>query len=118
MEGAKFVCSPPLRDAATQAALWRHTINGTFDSMSSDHAPYRFDTTGKCARGLEPAYPAIANGMPGIALRLPYLFSEGVAAGRITLGQFVALTWANAARLFGMKGKGALLPGYDADIVL
>lgn len=118
MEGAKYVCSPPLRDATTQRELWRHARIGTFDSISSDHAPYRFDETGKFANGSAPAYPAIANGMPGIAARLPYLFSEGVVAGRLTLQQFVALSAANAARLFGMSRKGALLPGYDADIVL
>jgi len=118
MEGAKYICSPPLRDSATQEALWRHAGIGTFESISSDHAPYRFDETGKFVKGPEPAYPAIANGMPGIAARLPYLFSEGVVAGRITLQQFVALSAANAARVFGMTQKGALLPGYDADIVL
>lgn len=118
MEGAKYICSPPLRDAATQDVLWRHVRTGTFDSVSSDHAPYRFDETGKFAKGAAPAYPAIANGMPGIAARLPYLFSEGVMAGRITLQDFVALSSANAARIFGMDRKGAILPGYDADIAI
>jgi dihydropyrimidinase len=118
MEGAKYICSPPLRDATTRAALWRHARAGTFESVSSDHAPYRFDASGKFAKGPKPAYPAIANGMPGIAARLPYLFSEGVIAGRITLQQFVALSSSNAARVFGMDRKGAILPGFDADIVL
>lgn len=118
MEGAKYICSPPLRDAATQDVLWRHVRTGTFDSVSSDHAPYRFDETGKFAKGAAPAYPAIANGMPGIAARLPYLFSEGVMAGLITLQDFVALSSANAARIFGMDRKGAILPGYDADIAI
>lgn len=118
MEGAKYICSPPVRDRAGQAALWSHARRGTFESVSSDHAPYRFDASGKFAKGPEPAYPAIANGMPGIAMRLPYLFSEGVLAGRITLQQFVALSSANAARVFGMEKKGAILPGYDADIAI
>ncbi|MFD1911275.1 dihydropyrimidinase [Halodurantibacterium flavum] len=118
MEGAKYICSPPLRDEATQKALWRHARTGTFDSVSSDHAPYRFDETGKFAKGADAPYPAIANGMPGIAARLPYLFSEGVVAGRITLGQFVALSSTNAARVFGMDRKGAILPGMDADIAI
>lgn len=118
MEGAKFVCSPPLRDAASQSALWLHARRGTFDSVSSDHAPYRFDASGKFTDGPEPAYPAIANGLPGIAMRLPYLFSEGVVAGRISLQQFAALSSANAARVFGMERKGALLPGFDADIAI
>jgi dihydropyrimidinase len=118
MEGAKFICSPPVRDTATQAALWRHVQSGTFESVSSDHAPYRFDATGKFANGTDAPYPRIANGMPGIAMRLPYLFSEGVAKGRITLQQFVALSSTNAAKTFGVAKKGTIAPGYDADIVI
>lgn len=118
MEGAKFICSPPVRDAATQAALWRHVQSGTFESVSSDHAPYRFDATGKFANGTDAPYPKIANGMPGIAMRLPYLFSEGVAKGRITLQQFVALSSTNAAKTFGVAKKGTIAPGYDADIAI
>lgn len=118
MEGAKFMCSPPVRDRATQAALWEHLRQGTFASLSSDHAPYRFDETGKLANGPEAGFKKIANGMPGIAARLPLLFSEGVAMGRITLQQFVALSAANAARLYGMPQKGTLAPGADADIAI
>ncbi|RWR29338.1 dihydropyrimidinase [Sinirhodobacter populi] len=118
MEGAKFICSPPLRDHATQDALWHHIRRGTFESVSSDHAPYRFDRTGKFVNGDTPPYPKISNGMPGIATRLPYLFSEGVVKGRITLQQFVALSSSNAARVFGMTKKGAIAPGMDADIAI
>ena len=117
-EGAKFICSPPLRDGATRDALWRHVATGTFDSVSSDHAPYRADATGKFLHGLDAPYPRIANGMPGLAMRLPYLFSEGVAAGRITPQRFVQLSSANAARVFGLDRKGAIAPGYDADIAI
>lgn len=118
MEGAKFVCSPPLRDKATQAALWQHVTSGTFTSVSSDHAPYRYDATGKFINGPEVPYTKISNGMPGIAARLPYLFSEGVVKGRISLQQFVGLSSTNAARTFGMTGKGSLAPGMDADIAI
>lgn len=118
MEGAKFVCSPPLRDAATQEALWRHVQSGTFESVSSDHAPYRYDETGKFLNGMDIPYPKIANGMPGIGARLPYLFSEGVVKGRITLQQFVALSSTNAAKTFGMTRKGSIAPGMDADIAI
>ncbi|MBY8975863.1 dihydropyrimidinase [Rhodobacteraceae bacterium NNCM2] len=118
MEGAKYVCSPPLRDAETQEALWRHVRTGTFESVSSDHAPYRFDESGKFMNGTDIPYPKIANGMPGIGARLPYLFSEGVVKGRITLQQFVALTSTNAARTFGMTTKGSIAPGMDADIAI
>jgi len=118
MEGAKFMCSPPLRDVATQAALWAHLRRGTFDLWSSDHAPYRFDASGKLAKGPKAGFGQIANGMPGIALRLPLLFSEGVGTGRITLQQFVALSATNAARLYGLRDKGAIRVGADADIAI
>ncbi|MFD2236858.1 dihydropyrimidinase [Aureimonas populi] len=118
MEGAKYICSPPLRDEATQEALWAHVAGNVFDSVSSDHAPYRFDAGGKFLNGADAPYPKIANGMPGIAARLPYLFSEGVAAGRITLQQFAALSSGNAARIFGLTSKGSLMPGFDADIAI
>ncbi|WP_146586199.1 dihydropyrimidinase [Puniceibacterium confluentis] len=118
MEGAKYICSPPLRDAQTQDALWHHIGMGTFESVSSDHAPYRFDDTGKFLNGPDVPYPRIANGMPGIAARLPYLFSEGVVKGRITLEQFVALSATNAAKTFGCDTKGRIAPGMDADIAI
>lgn len=118
MEGAKYICSPPLRDRATQDALWRHVQSGTFTSVSSDHAPYRYDDTGKFLNGHDVAYPKISNGMPGIAARLPYLFSEGVVKGRISLQQFVGLSASNAARTFGMTQKGSIAAGLDADIAI
>ncbi|SES37146.1 dihydropyrimidinase [Tranquillimonas rosea] len=118
MEGAKYICSPPLRDVQTQEALWHHVATGTFESVSSDHAPYRFDETGKFLNGTDVPYPKIANGMPGIAARLPYLFSEGVVGGRITMEQFVALSSTNAARTFGIEKKGRIAPGMDADIAI
>jgi dihydropyrimidinase len=86
--------------------------------VSSDHAPYRFDETGKLAHGPEAPFKSIANGMPGIAARLPLLFSEGVAKGRITLNQFVALSATNAARIYGMPRKGTIAIGADADIAI
>ncbi|PRY89400.1 dihydropyrimidinase [Donghicola tyrosinivorans] len=118
MEGAKYICSPPLRGTDTQEALWHHVAHGTFESVSSDHAPYRADETGKFLNGFDVPYPKIANGMPGIAMRLPYLFSEGVVKGRITPEQFVALSSTNAAKTFGCATKGRIAPGMDADIAI
>jgi dihydropyrimidinase len=119
MEGAKFMCSPPLRDTATQEALWTHIRAGTFDVVSSDHAPYRFDASGKLAKGPDAPFKVIANGMPGIGARLPLLFSEGVNKGRISLSEFVALSATNAARLYGMHPrKGTICIGADADIAI
>ena len=119
MEGAKFICSPPLRDAPTQAALWQHIQAGSLSLVSSDHAPYRYDDTGKFSSGRDVNFRQIANGMPGIEMRLPLLFSEGVSKGRISLNQFVALSSTNAARIYGMlPRKGTLSIGADADIAI
>jgi dihydropyrimidinase len=118
-EGAKFICSPPLRDAATQEALWGHVQTGALQLVSSDHAPYRFDETGKFHAGEDASFKQIANGMPGIEMRLPLLFSEGVNKGRITVNQFVALSSTNAARIYGMHpAKGTIAIGSDADIAI
>ncbi len=118
-EGVKYCCSPPLRDEATQTALWRHLQAGTFQLFSSDHAPYRFDETGKLSSGPNPPFNKVANGMPGIELRAPLLFSEGVRKGRISLNTFVALTSTNAAKMFGLHPrKGTIAIGADADLAI
>jgi dihydropyrimidinase len=119
MEGAKFCCSPPPRDAASQEAIWQGLKNGAFQVFSSDHAPYRFDKTGKFSAGPNPTFKQIANGVPGIETRMPLLFSEGVGKGRLTLNEFVALTSSNAAKLYGLyPRKGTIAIGSDADIAL
>jgi dihydropyrimidinase len=118
--GAKFVCSPPPRDAANQALIWRALANGSFDVFSSDHAPFRFDDPqGKKPGGAEVAFPRIPNGVPGLETRLPLLYSEGVLEGRIDVHRFVALTAANPARLYGLyPRKGTIAVGSDADLVI
>ena len=119
MEGAMFCCSPPPRDAANQEHIWRGLVNGTFQVFSSDHAPYRFDESGKLWAGPAASFKRIANGVPGLELRLPLLFSEGVGAGRIGLNQFVALASTNAARLYGIyPRKGTIAIGSDADLAI
>ncbi|MFN7425384.1 MAG: dihydropyrimidinase [bacterium] len=119
MDGAMWCCSPPPRDAAAQEAVWRGLQNGTLQLFSSDHAPYRFDASGKLPLGADTTFKEMANGVPGIELRLPLLFSEGVMAGRITVNEFVALTATNHARMYGLHPrKGTLAVGADADIAL
>jgi len=119
MEGAKFCCSPPPRDKAAQEEIWLGLQNGTFEVFSSDHAPYRFDESGKLNAGPEPSFKKIANGVPGLEVRLPLLYSEGVRKGRLSLNQFVALTSTNAAKLYGLHPrKGTIAIGSDADVVL
>jgi dihydropyrimidinase len=119
MEGAKAMCSPPPRDAAAQASLWRGIEDGTFDIINSDHAPYRFDAEGKLRAGRGASFRKVANGIPGLETRLPLLFSEGVVKGRIDLPRFVALTATNNAKLYGLHPrKGTIAIGADADIAI
>jgi dihydropyrimidinase len=119
VEGAKYCCSPPPRDAASQEALWKAINAGVLQLFSSDHAPYRFDVSGKLPNGDATTFKQIANGLPGLELRMPLLFSEGVRKGRIDMRQFVALTSTNHAKTYGMyPRKGAIEAGADADLVI
>lgn len=123
LEGAKWMCSPPPRDSDDQEALWQGLALGDLQTVSSDHAPYRFDETGKLSAGPNPTFKQIANGLPGLETRLPLLFDAMVSKGRPEfagrgLEAFVELTATAPARIYNLPGKGALLPGYDADIAI
>ena len=121
-EGAKYVCSPPPRDADSQAAIWEGLRDGTFEVFSSDHCPFFYEGsngTGKDNPKARTSFKWVPNGIPGVETRLPILFSEGVSKGRISLERFVALTSTNPAKLYGLyPQKGALVIGADADITL
>ena len=118
-EGAKFMCSPAPRDAADQLALWQDIRRGTLDIISSDHSGWCYDgTRGKRANGSDANFRDIPNGVPGLAARLPIIFSEGVMKGHIDLPHFARLIAGNPAKLLGLQAKGAIAPGYDADLVL
>ena len=119
-EGAKWMCSPPPRDAANQEYVWRGLQSRVFDVFSSDHAPYRFDDPqGKKMHGEEAPFHKVANGVPGLEIRMPMLFSEGVLGGRIDLNSFVALCCTNPAKMYGLHPqKGTIAVGADADIAL
>jgi dihydropyrimidinase len=119
MDGAMWCCSPPPRDEATQEAIWRGLGDGTFQVFSSDHAPYRFDETGKLAQGPNAPFTKIANGVPGLEMRMPLLFSEGVGTGRIDIHRFVDLTATRSAQLYGIyPEKGTIAEGSDADLAI
>ncbi|KQP90937.1 dihydropyrimidinase [Methylobacterium sp. Leaf113] len=120
MEGAKYVCSPPPREASNQAAIWRGIQSGLFDVVSSDHCPFRYDDpAGKLTAKGRTSFRYVPNGIPGIETRLPILFSEGVSAGRISLNRFVELTATNHAKLYGLyPRKGSIGVGFDADLTL
>jgi dihydropyrimidinase len=93
---------------------------GTLDIVSSDHCGFSYDgTKGKRQNGSDANFRDIPNGIPGIAARLPILFSEGVSKGRISLDEFVRLTSTNPARLMGLAPrKGMIAIGADADLAL
>lgn len=120
LDGAKYVCSPPPRDKASQDACWEGIEQGVFDLFSSDHCPFRFDDPqGKLNEKGKRHFRWIPNGIPGVATRLPILFSEGVMKGRIDINHFVAVTSTNHAKLYGMyPQKGTIAIGSDADIAL
>jgi dihydropyrimidinase len=120
MEGAKYVCSPPPRDKASQVACWSGMQQGIFTLFSSDHCPFRYDDPkGKLAPKGKTSFRWVPNGIPGVETRMPILFSEGVGKGRISLNEFVALTATNHAKTYGLyPKKGTIAVGSDADIAI
>jgi len=123
MEGAKWMCSPPPREVRDQEALWHGLARGDIETVSSDHAPYRFDESGKLSAGPDADFKKIANGLPGLETRLPLLFDAMVSQGRNEfagrgLAAFVDLTATRPASIYNLRGKGAIQPGNDADIAI
>src|SRR5256714_1418052 len=113
IEGALFCCSPPPRDEAAQAACWRGLKDGTLHVYSSDHAPYGRE--GKLPKGQSTTFKEMANGVPGLELRLPLLYTYGVGAERISLPEFVNLTATRHAETYGLfPRKGTIAVGSDA----
>ncbi len=115
-ESAKYVMSPPLRKQENQAGLWRGIAAGTVCCLGSDHCSFNFQ--GQKEIGRED-FSRIPNGIPGVENRFGLLYSFGVAAGRISLQQFVSLVSTGPAKRFGLyPRKGTLQVGSDADIVV
>jgi len=129
-DGAKWICSPPVRTKSDNARLWEGLADATVQTIGTDHCPFFYDGTKPILYEGKPVaipgkelgrddFTKIPNGLPGIQDRLPVLWSTGVRVGRLTAQQFVALTSTNPAKIFGLyPRKGALLPGSDADIVI
>jgi dihydropyrimidinase len=118
-EGAKWICSPPPRTEADQEAIWRGLALGDLQTVSSDHAPYAFDATGKLRAGPNPTFKQIPNGVPGIEARLLLLFDAMVSKGRLGLCKFVELTATAPARIYNLHPrKGSIAIGSDADLVV
>ncbi len=129
-DGAKWVCSPPVRTEADNARLWQGLAEGTLQVLATDHCPFFYDGTRSIQYEGKPVaipgkelgkddFTKIPNGLPGLADRLPVLWTHGVGTGRLTPNQFVALNCTNPAKIFGLyPRKGTLMPGADADIVI
>lgn len=122
-EGAKFICSPPVRKPKDAAVLWRSLANNTLQAVSTDHCPFWFEggANGRIA-GKElgrASFDKIPNGMPGIEDRMAVMWHHGVNGGKFDINRFVAITSTNPARIFGLyPRKGTIAVGSDADIVL
>jgi dihydropyrimidinase len=115
-EGAKFVCSPPLRPADNPPGLWRHLAAGSLQTVGTDHCPFFYSGQKDLGRD---DFTRIPNGLPGIEARLAILYTCGVGQGRLTPTRWVELCCTAPAQIFGLyPRKGALLPGADADIVI
>lgn len=115
-DGLKYVLSPPLRHKDNNALLWEDIRQGDIDTVGTDHCP--FDYALKLKLGGED-FTKCPNGIPGVELRVPLMFSEGVMKERITPVQFAQLCATNPAKLFGLyPKKGVIRAGSDADIVI
>jgi dihydropyrimidinase len=115
-EGAKFVCSPPLRPADHQEDLWKGLVKDDLQVVSTDHCPFDFEGQKELGRG---DFRKVPNGLPGVEDRLDLMHDGGVVAGRISRERWVEVCSAAPARMFGLAGrKGIIAPGADADIVI
>ncbi len=115
-EGAKYVMTPPLREKANQAELWKGLKMDDLQVISTDHCPFCMKEQKELGRG---DFTKIPNGAPGVEHRVPLIYNGGVVENRISLNRFVELTSTAAAKMFGMfPKKGTIAVGSDADIVI
>jgi dihydropyrimidinase len=115
-EAAKYVMSPPLREKAKQAELWRGLAFNDLQCISTDHCPFCMKEQKELGRG---DFSKIPNGAPGIETRMSLVYDGGVREGRISLNRFVELTSTSPAKIFGLfPRKGTIAPGSDADLVV
>jgi dihydropyrimidinase len=115
-EGAKYVMSPPLRDARNQPVFWNALASGLVSTVATDHAPFDFQSQKPMGRD---DFTKIPNGIPSLEDRINLLYTHGVKRGRLDLQTFVAAASTNAAKLFGLfPRKGTISVGSDADLVI
>jgi dihydropyrimidinase len=113
-DAALWVGQPPLRDAGDVDAIWEALRDGLLDTVGTDHYPHRR------AAKLDPslAFDRVPPGVPNLETLLPMLYSEGVRRGRITAPRMVEVLATAPARIAGLRGKGEIAVGGDADIVI
>jgi dihydropyrimidinase len=115
-EGAKFVCSPPLRTKDHQPELWKGLQKDDLQVVSTDHCPFDFHGQKELGRG---DFRKVPNGLPGVEDRMDLLHDGGVVGGKLTRERWVEIASTAPAKLFGMyPQKGAIAVGSDADIVI
>jgi dihydropyrimidinase len=116
-EGAKFICSPPLRDKSNWPGLWAGIRTGDLSTVASDHAAFNY--AGQKEMGLVEGFHKVPNGCPGVEHRLLILHTLGVVGGQIDMPKLVDVCSTAPARLFGLyPQKGVIAPGSDADLVV
>jgi len=114
-EGAKFVCSPPLRPKDHQQDLWKGLASSDLQVVSTDHAPFNYQGQKDLGKG---NFAKIPNGLPSVEDRVTLIF-QGVKDGRISLSRWVDLIATSPAKMFGLyPRKGTIAPGFDADLVV
>ncbi len=102
--------NPPLRSPANNDILWQALLDGVIDFIATDHAPHTLEEKGK-------GYPHSPSGMPGVETSLPLMLTQAME-GRCTVGQVSRWMSAGPAQAYGIVNKGAIAPGWDADLVL
>ncbi|MCO7204494.1 dihydropyrimidinase [Microbacterium sp. CnD16-F] len=116
-EGAKYVCSTPLRSRAEghQDHMWQALRTNDLQMVSTDHCPFCMKDQKELGKG---DFRAIPNGIGSVEHRIDLMY-QGVVTGEITLERWVELTSTTPARMFGMYGKkGVIAPGADGDVVI
>ena len=115
-EGAKFVMSPPLRDARNQSVLWHGLRDGLINTVATDHAPFDFAQHKPMGKD---DFTKIPNGIPSLEERVNLLYTYGVKTGKIDLHTMVNVASTQVAKQFDLfPRKGAIQPGADADLVV
>lgn len=110
-DARRFILSPPMKEESDLQSLWKGLQAGDIQVVATDHCPFMVAEK-------QGPFERVPNGIGGVETLLPLLYSEGVAKKRLSIERLVQVLSANPAKIFGLKEKGSLLPGFDADLVL